>query len=118
MKLRLLATSVARVDPARRLRRRWRRRRRRWRRRCAGGGRARAARSSPRSAPSPTSSTRTRRPRTPSFQVLENVYDTLVAPDEDLDDAAGLAESWETSEDGLTWTFTLRDGVTFHDGTR
>jgi peptide/nickel transport system substrate-binding protein len=53
----------------------------------------------------------------PSFQVLENVYDTLVVPNaEDLTMEASLAESWETSEDQLTWTFTLRDGVTFHDG--
>ena len=51
-----------------------------------------------------------------SFQVLENVYDTLVQPDENLDMAPALAESWETSEDQLTWTFTLREGVTFHNG--
>jgi peptide/nickel transport system substrate-binding protein len=53
----------------------------------------------------------------PSFQVLENVYDTLVVPSaEDLTFQPSLAESWETSEDQLTWTFTLREGVTFHDG--
>ena len=51
-----------------------------------------------------------------SFQVLENVYDTLVEPDENLEMQPALAESWETSEDGLTWTFALREGVTFHDG--
>jgi peptide/nickel transport system substrate-binding protein len=53
----------------------------------------------------------------PSFQVLENVYDTLVVPNPaDLTMEASLGESWQTSEDGLTWTFALREGVTFHDG--
>ena len=51
-----------------------------------------------------------------SFQVLENVLDTLVEPDENLEMVPALAESWEVSEDGLTYTFDLRDGVTWHDG--
>lgn len=51
-----------------------------------------------------------------SFQVLENVYDTLVQPDENLEMQPALAESWDTSEDGMTWTFHLREGVTWHDG--
>ncbi|WP_035782457.1 ABC transporter substrate-binding protein [Arthrobacter sp. H14] len=51
-----------------------------------------------------------------SFQVLENVYDTLVEPDESLEMQPALAKSWEVSDDQLTWTFTLREDVTFHDG--
>jgi peptide/nickel transport system substrate-binding protein len=52
----------------------------------------------------------------PSFQVLENVYDTLVQPGDDLTFEPALAEEWETSDDNLTWTFTLREGVTWHNG--
>lgn len=53
-----------------------------------------------------------------SFQILENVYDTLVVPSaEDLTFEPSLAEEWTTSDDGLQWVFTLREGVTFHDGT-
>lgn len=51
-----------------------------------------------------------------SFQVLENVFDTLVEPGDDLTMQPALAESWEVSDDQLTWTFSLREGVTFHDG--
>jgi len=52
-----------------------------------------------------------------SFEVLENVFDTLVEPDADLRMRPALAESWEVSADQLTWTFHLRPNVTFHDGT-
>jgi peptide/nickel transport system substrate-binding protein len=52
-----------------------------------------------------------------SFEVLENVYDTLVVPGaEDLTMQPSLATDWTTSPDGLTWRFNLRQGVTFHDG--
>lgn len=51
-----------------------------------------------------------------SFQVLENVYDTLVETDANLEMQPALAESWDISDDQLTWTFHLREGVTFHDG--
>jgi peptide/nickel transport system substrate-binding protein len=51
-----------------------------------------------------------------SFEVLENVYDTLVEPDDSLEMRPALAESWEVSADQLKWTFHLRPGVTFHDG--
>jgi peptide/nickel transport system substrate-binding protein len=51
-----------------------------------------------------------------SFEVLENVFDTLVEPDENLEMQPALAESWNVSPDQLTWTFHLRQGVIFHDG--
>lgn len=46
-----------------------------------------------------------------------NMYDSLVYPDMDNMAQPLLADTWETSEDGLTWTFHLKDGVKFHDGT-
>ncbi|MGW8531912.1 MULTISPECIES: ABC transporter substrate-binding protein [Nocardiopsidaceae] len=49
--------------------------------------------------------------------ILDHVYDSLVTVDAVTNEPApALAEEWETSEDGLTWTFHLRDGVTFSDG--
>ncbi|OFJ50828.1 ABC transporter substrate-binding protein [Mycolicibacterium grossiae] len=51
-----------------------------------------------------------------SFEVLENVFDTLVEPDANLTMRPALAESWTVSPDQLQWTFRLRRGVTFHDG--
>lgn len=54
---------------------------------------------------------------TSSRNLLENTYDTLVRFDNTLQIVPGLAESWEASEDGLAWTFHIRSGVAFHDGT-
>lgn len=51
-----------------------------------------------------------------AVNVLQNLYGTLTELDDNLEVAPGLAESWETSEDGLTVTFKLRQGVTFADG--
>jgi peptide/nickel transport system substrate-binding protein len=46
-----------------------------------------------------------------------NVFDRLVEHNEKLEIVGRLAERWETSADGKTWTFHLRKGVKFHDGT-
>ncbi len=51
------------------------------------------------------------------FRILMNVYDGLVRyRDGTLEVEPALAESWEISDDGTVYTFTLRQGVTFHDG--
>jgi peptide/nickel transport system substrate-binding protein len=43
-------------------------------------------------------------------------YNQLVRFEPDMTPVPELAESWQTSPDGLTWTFKLRQGVKFHDG--
>ncbi len=49
---------------------------------------------------------------------LSSVYDTLVVQDPATGEVLpGLAERWEVSPDGRSYTFTLREGVRFHDGT-
>lgn len=51
-----------------------------------------------------------------AVNVLQNLYGTLTEYDADLNVVPGLAESWEVSEDGLTVTMNLRQGVTYADG--
>lgn len=53
-----------------------------------------------------------------TFKVTENIFETLLQyGDQDTTINPGLAEKWDVSEDGLTYTFNLRQGVKFHDGT-
>ena len=54
-----------------------------------------------------------------SFMVCDNVFEALVEyADESTALEPGLAESWKISDDGKTYTFVLRKGVKFHDGTK
>ncbi len=48
--------------------------------------------------------------------VYANVFESLTRINERGEILPGLAESWTVSDDGLVYTFALRDGVTYHDG--
>ncbi|MGM8212909.1 ABC transporter substrate-binding protein [Virgibacillus sp. W0430] len=53
-----------------------------------------------------------------THRVHYNMFDTLVQwKEEAFEIAPGLAEEWDISEDGLEYTFYLREGAMFHDGT-
>ena len=45
--------------------------------------------------------------------LLGNVYETLVSRSDTNKLQPGIASSWQISDDGLTYTFALRDGMTF-----
>jgi peptide/nickel transport system substrate-binding protein len=51
------------------------------------------------------------------WRVVEHIYDTLTRIKPDLTIEPSLAESWDISDDGVVYTFHIRQGVTFHDGT-
>ena len=53
-----------------------------------------------------------------SFKVTQNLFETLLNfGEEDTTIKPGLAKDWSVSDDGLTYTFKLQEGVKFHDGT-
>ncbi|WP_144264630.1 ABC transporter substrate-binding protein [Polaromonas sp. C04] len=52
----------------------------------------------------------------PSQLVNGNIYDGLLRYDEKLNPMPGLASAWTISKDSLVYTFTLKRGVTWHDG--
>lgn len=52
-----------------------------------------------------------------SWQVFDQIYDTLLAFDDNGEVVPNLAKEWTVSEDGLEATFVLNEGITCHDGT-
>ena len=57
-------------------------------------------------------------PGTGPFQPpLNDIYDGLTAWSDKMELQPALATAWEVTPDGKTWTFKLRPGVKFHDGT-
>ena len=58
-------------------------------------------------------------PSTPFYvtiAVAQHIYETALGWDRDLNDKARMVESWSLSPNGLTYTFELRDGLSFHNG--
>ena len=55
-------------------------------------------------------------PQITPFGMLYAIHDALVRPYPGHEMGPSLAESWEESEDGLTYTFKLRPGLKFHNG--
>src|SRR5699024_5790521 len=53
---------------------------------------------------------------TASGDIEDIIFDQLTRTDEEIDIQPELATDWDISDDGLTYTFYLRDDVTFHDG--
>jgi peptide/nickel transport system substrate-binding protein len=52
-----------------------------------------------------------------SLRAIDQMFEGLVSLEPGGTEVVpGLAESWEANEDGTSWTFQLREGVTFHDG--
>lgn len=54
--------------------------------------------------------------QTVDIQVEKQIYDGLVAADEQTNVSGRVAESWDVSGDGKTYTFKIRQGITFHNG--
>lgn len=52
----------------------------------------------------------------PTANAVMHVHETLVTWDKSMNIVGKLAEKWEVSPDGKTWTFYLRKGIKFHDG--
>ena len=51
-----------------------------------------------------------------SHQYITQLFSGLVCLDDNLEPAPDIAQSWQVSDDGKTYTFYLRDDVSFHDG--